>query len=212
MAERLAQVGRLIEVMHALREGCPWDAQQTHESLVPYLVEETFELVEAIEAGSQEDLVEELGDVLLQVVFHAEIAAESGRFDIDDVAERIADKLVARHPYVFADSDVPADLVGSWEQAKAREKRRTSVLAGIPQRMSALSRAQRVVSRAHSHGVGPGELGLDVPEVDEDAIGREVLRLVAAAHALGVDPEQAARKALRALEERLVEVEGGSAG
>ena len=210
MAERLPQVVRLVEVMHALRRGCPWDAQQTHESLVQYLVEETLEVVEAIESGSPSDLAEELGDLLLQVVFHAEIAAEQGRFDVEDVARRIADKLVARHPYVFADSDVPADLVSSWEQAKAREKGRASALEGIPERMSALSRAHKVIARAHSHGLSHADLALEAAEVDADTLGVEMLRLVAAAHAQGIDPEQAARQALRQLEARLREVESGA--
>ena len=116
------QVERLIGVMHALRTGCPWDAEQTHLSLVHYLVEETCEVIEAIEAGTDADLVEELGDLLLQVLFHAEIASETGRFDIEDVATRIADKLIARHPYVFSDATVPDDLTASWEQKKAIEK------------------------------------------------------------------------------------------
>ncbi len=113
------ELDRLVAVMHRLRTGCPWDAEQTHTSLVRYLVEETLEVVEAIEAGDDAELTEELGDLLLQVVFHAEIASETGRFDIEGVARRISDKLVARHPYVFTDADVPTDLVGSWERAKA---------------------------------------------------------------------------------------------
>ncbi|MCB0922897.1 MAG: MazG family protein, partial [Actinobacteria bacterium] len=136
--------------MHRLRSGCPWDAGQTHASLVRYLVEETLEVVEAIEAGDDDHLAEELGDLLLQVVFHAEIAAETGRFDIEDVARRIADKLVARHPYVFSDAEVPEDLVGSWERAKAAEKARSSALEGIPERLSALTRAHKVIVRARS--------------------------------------------------------------
>ena len=111
----MAELERLVGVMHALREGCPWDARQTHRSLVHYLVEETLEVVEAVEEGDDAQLVEELGDLLLQVVFHAEIAAQEGRFTIEDVARGISDKLIARHPYVFADADVPADLMGSWE-------------------------------------------------------------------------------------------------
>lgn len=125
-----SQLERLVAVMHRLRTGCPWDAEQTHLSLVRYLVEETLEVVEAIEAGDDDQLSEELGDLLLQVVFHAEIAAETGRFDIEDVAGRIADKLIARHPYVFADAEVPGDLVSSWERNKALEKRRSSALDG----------------------------------------------------------------------------------
>lgn len=149
---------RLIQVMHALRSGCPWDAEQTHRSLVRYLVEETCEVIEAIEDGDDADLVEELGDLLLQVLFHSEIAAETGRFTIEDVAARIADKLIARHPYVFAEAEVPADLIASWEQRKAVEKARSSSLEGIPSRLSALSRAHKVIVRARSHGLPIDEL------------------------------------------------------
>ena len=214
------ELARLVSVMHRLRTGCPWDAEQTHSSLVHYLVEEALEVVEAIEVGSDDQLLEELGDLLLQVVFHAEIAAETGRFDIEDVARRIADKLVARHPYVFADAEVPQDLMASWERAKAVEKGRASALDGIPQRMSALTRAHKVIARARSHGLDLQQLGLpqpaaaepEAPEVSPSAevLGTELLALVARAEALGIDPEQAARAALRNLERRVRDVEGGN--
>ncbi len=197
------QVARLIQVMHALRSGCPWDAEQTHHSLVRYLVEETCEVIEAIEDGDDADLIEELGDLLLQVLFHSEIAAETGRFDIEDVAARIADKLVARHPYVFSDADVPADLIASWEQRKAVEKSRSSALDGIPAQLSALSRAHKVIVRARSHGLPTTRLGVEPAVVPSQRIGDEFLRLVAAAEAAGLDPEQEARAALRRLEARV---------
>jgi len=197
------ELNRLVAVMHRLRTGCPWDAEQTHASLVRYLVEETLEVVEAIEAGDDTELTEELGDLLLQVVFHAEIAAESGRFDIEDVARRISDKLIARHPYVFTDAEVPTDLVGSWERAKAVEKSRASALDGIPERLSALTRAHKVLVRARSHGLDPEALDVSGADVAADVLGTEFLRLVARAEELGLDPEQEARVALRALEERV---------
>lgn len=203
----MSELERLVAVMHRLRSGCPWDAEQTHASLVRYLVEETLEVVEAIEAGDDDHLAEELGDLLLQVVFHAEIADESGRFDIEDVARRIADKLVARHPYVFSDAEVPADLVGSWERAKATEKARSSALDGIPERLSALTRAHKVMVRGRSHGVSPDVLGVAPAEVPADELGAAFLALVARAEALGVDPEQEARAALRALEARIRQAE-----
>ena len=229
MSLQQPELARLVSVMHRLRTGCPWDAEQTHSSLVHYLVEETLEVVEAIEVGSDDQLLEELGDLLLQVVFHAEIAAETGRFDIEDVARRIADKLVARHPYVFADAEVPQDLMASWERAKAVEKGRASALDGIPQRMSALSRAHKVIARARSHGLDLRQLGLPEPATSHlaapgaaapeaspaeaslpaEALGTELLVLVARAEALGIDPEQAARAALRQLERRVQQVEGG---
>jgi len=199
------ELNRLVEVMHTLRRQCPWDAEQTHESLVGYLVEESLEVVEAIEDGADAALVEELGDLLLQVVFHAEIAAEEGRFGIADVARGITDKLIARHPYVFAAEPVPDDLLASWEQRKRTEKGRSSVLDGIPSRMSALTRASKVIARSDWHGAalpavadaGPAEAG------DPGDIGRRMLALVAEAHAHGVDAEQATRAAVRDLERRI---------
>ncbi|WP_090596594.1 MazG family protein [Auraticoccus monumenti] len=183
--------------MTRLRRECPWDAEQTHESLVRYLVEETCEVVEAIEDGSDTDLREELGDLLLQVVFHATIAAERGTFTLDDVAREVADKLVARHPYVFAGSDLPPDLEGSWEQRKRTEKGRTSALDGIPARLSALTRGHKVVSRTRSHGV---DVALPADPVTEDELGDGLLALVARAQASGLDAEQVLRGRLRALE------------
>lgn len=199
----MSELERLVAVMHRLRSGCPWDAEQTHLSLVRYLVEETLEVVEAVEEGDDEHLVEELGDLLLQVVFHAEIATETGRFGIEDVARRIADKLVARHPYVFSDAGVPDDLVGSWERAKAVEKARESALDGIPERLSALTRAHKVLVRARSHGLSPASLGVQASDAAAADLGAEFLRLVGRAEDLGLDPEQEARAALRALEARV---------
>ena len=131
--------------------GCPWDAEQTHESLVQYLIEETAETIEAIEAGDEDHLREELGDLLLQVLFHAEIASErASGFTVEEVAHDIADKLISRHPYVFATAEVPTDLHYTWEQRKAAEKGRTSALQGIPEQLSALARANKIISRARS--------------------------------------------------------------
>jgi XTP/dITP diphosphohydrolase len=201
----LPEVERLVAVMTRLRADCPWDAQQTHRSLVQYLIEETAETVEAIESGTVDLLREELGDLLLQVLFHAEIAAESpDGFDLEDVARGIADKLIARHPYVFAAGEVPSDLNYSWEQRKAAEKGRTSVLDGIPEQLSALARANKIISRARSRRVG-----VDLPDapVTAEQVGAEILALAARAEAAGVDPDQAVRDALRALERQVVAAE-----
>jgi MazG family protein len=196
-----SEVVRLVEVMATLREACPWDAQQTHRSLVQYLIEETAETVEAIESGDPAHLQEELGDLLLQVVFHAEIAAESDPgFDLDDVARGIADKLIARHPYVFASEAVPTDLHGSWEQRKAREKGRSSVLEGIPEQLSSLARANKIISRARSRHVA---MQLPDDPVEEQAVGPGLLALVARAQASGIDPDQALRDAVRGLEDQI---------
>lgn len=202
---RHPQVDRLVEVMDRLRAECPWDRVQTHRSLVPYLVEETCETVEAIESGDTEHLREELGDLLLQTVFHAKLASEApDGFDLDDVAAGIADKLIARHPHVFADERPPEDLHGVWEQRKAREKSRTSALDGIPEQLSALSRAAKVIGRTRSHRV-PVDLP-DEPATAQD-IGTQILALVARGQAHGIDAEQATRDALRRLESQVAEAE-----
>jgi XTP/dITP diphosphohydrolase len=204
---RHQDVARLVEVMSELRRHCPWDSQQTHRSLVQYLIEETAETVEAIESGDRRHLREELGDLLLQVVFHAEIASEEpAGFDLDEVARGIADKLVARHPHVFAAEPHPSDLHGSWEANKAAEKGRTSVLEGIPEQLSALARANKIVSRARSRRV---PLSLPDSPIDEAEVGDALLALVARAQASGVDPDQALRTAVRRLERRVREAEAG---
>ncbi len=201
----LPEVERLVAVMTRLRSGCPWDAQQTHRSLVQYLIEETAETVEAIETDDAVLLREELGDLLLQVVFHAELAGERpDGFGLEDVARGIADKLVARHPYVFAAGEVPDDLNASWEQRKAVEKGRTSVLDGIPEQLSALARANKIISRARSRRVG-----VDLPDepVTAEQVGSAVLALAARAQAAGIDPDQALRDAVRGLEREVVAAE-----
>jgi XTP/dITP diphosphohydrolase len=201
----LPELERLVEVMARLRHSCPWDAQQTHRSLVQYLIEETAETVEAIEADDHELLREELGDLLLQVIFHAEIAGEQpGGFDVEDVARGIADKLVARHPYVFASGEVPSDLNFFWEQGKAAEKGRSSVLQGIPDQLSALARANKIISRSRSRRVD-----LDLPDetISAEQVGEQIVALVSRAQACGVDPDQAVRDEVRRLERQVVEAE-----
>lgn len=195
--------------MHALREGCPWDAEQTHASLVAYLIEEAAEAVEAIEDGDDEHLREELGDLLLQIYFHAEIAAEGGRFTIDDVAAGIVDKLVRRHPHVFADAALPDDLNASWERSKRQEKARSSALDGVPATLDTLARTQRVLARARAHGV---EVDLDVSPIGADAVGEALLVLVSRAQASGLDADQLLRKSLRSLENHIREAERTESG
>lgn len=194
-----------------LRQRCPWDAQQTHRSLVPYLVEETCETVEAIESGNPVDLREELGDLLLQVVFHAAIAGESPTgFTFEEVAAGVADKLVARHPHVFADEELPADPHGVWEQRKAVEKGRRSALEGIPEQLSALSRAQKILHRARSRAV---PLNRPTDPIGAEELGEALLTLVVRASASGLDAEQTARDAVRRLEKQVRTAEtSGSIG
>src|SRR3954467_14048392 len=148
----------LIAVLERLRApgGCAWDRAQSHESLVQYLVEETYELVEAIETRDDAELVEELGDVLYQVVFHSDIAAEQGRFTLEDVAAHMTAKMVGRHPHVFGDlvAETPDAVMLHWDRLKAEEKpARASVLDGIPQAMPALALADKLLGRAAKVGV-----------------------------------------------------------
>jgi XTP/dITP diphosphohydrolase len=184
----------LVTVMDRLRTSCPWDREQTHGSLARYLLEETYETLEAIENGDYAHLREELGDLLLQVYFHARIASEhtEAPFDIDDVAGDIVDKLVHRHPHVFAGLDVDdaSEVERNWEQLKAAEKGRGSVLDGIPQALPALSLAEKTLGRAGRVDVTP-EL--------TDSLGDRLLALVVEARAAGLDAEQELRGAVRRL-------------
>ncbi|MBI9114682.1 MazG family protein [Sanguibacter suaedae] len=206
----------LVDVMDRLRSpgGCPWDADQTHESLVRYALEETYELVEAVETGDRAGMREELGDVLLQVVFNARVASEhpDEPFGIDEVASDLAAKLVRRHPHVFGDDEYVdhETLRVSWDAIKREEKGRASVLEGIPLAQGALSRAQKVVSRAERL---EGTAGPAVPEPVGDtpgAVADDLLALVRRAHALGVDAEGALRERVRALEAEVRTLEAGT--
>jgi len=189
----------LVTVMDRLRTDCPWDRAQTHGSLATYLLEETYETLEAIESGDADrpdytHLQEELGDLLLQVFFHSRIAAEAGDdgFTVDDVAAGIVDKLVHRHPHVFAGLEVADadELDRNWEALKAEEKGRASVLDGVPAQLPALALADKVVGRAARVGVAPGR---------SSTLGGRLLSLVVEARAAGVDPEQELRHAVREL-------------
>lgn len=187
----------LVVVMDRLRRECPWDREQTHESLTRYLLEETYETLEAIETGDADLLREELGDLLMQVYFHARIAEETprelGGFDVDDVARSIVDKLVHRHPHVFADLDVAdaAEVERNWERLKAAEKQRAGVLDGIPAALPALAYADKVLSRLEKSG-------LDAPPPAGDGIGERLLALVQEARAAGLDAETELRGTARA--------------
>lgn len=206
----------LVRVMARLRapDGCPWDAEQTHRSLRPYLLEEAYEALEAIDAQDWPRLCDELGDVLLQVVFHAQLAAERGDFDIDDVTAAIVTKLKRRHPHVFGDTTVSgsAEVVDRWEQLKREEtgyQERESALDGIPRALPALQHAHKVQKRAARAGfdwddiAGPrAKIDEELREVDEagaaaieDEIGDLLFAVVNYARFRGVEPENALRRA-----------------
>ncbi|MCL1906398.1 MAG: MazG family protein [Propionibacteriaceae bacterium] len=198
--ETLTELARLREVMHTIRRQCPWDAEQTHDSLMTYLIEETAEVVEAVESHHENHMCEELGDLLLQVFFHAEISEERSSFSLADIARGISDKLIARHPYIFADDELPTDVWGSWEKRKRKEKNRKSSVDGIPDPLSSLARANKVVTRVRSHDV---EIPLDDTEITAAEVGEQILTLVARAHAHRIDPDQALRFAVRQLEDQV---------
>jgi XTP/dITP diphosphohydrolase len=197
------RLDELIATLERLRApgGCAWDGEQTHASLVRYLVEETFELVEAIENGTREDLLEELGDVLYQVVFHADIAAHTPGedFGIEDVAAHMTAKMVGRHPHVFGtvDAETADDVVALWDEVKKAEKpERRSVLDGIPLAMPALALADKVAGRAEKVGAEP--IGTEVPDT-EDELGAMLMGIVVGARSKGLDPERAMRAAVRSM-------------
>ena len=196
----------LVAVMDRLRSpgGCPWDEEQTHESLVPYVIEETHELVEAIESGDRPHMVEELGDLLLQVIFHARVGQEhpDAPFGIDDVAGGIVEKLVRRHPHVFAnvDADTSQEVAANWEQIKAAEKpHRTSPLDGIPEGLPALATASKAAGRLST----AGRLDLVEAAAADDDLGSRLFALVLEARDNGQDPEAALRAVVRALDVQL---------
>ena len=184
-------------------DGCPWDLAQTHASLRPHLLEETYEVLHAIAHGSPAELCEELGDLFLQIVLHSKIAEQDGRFDLGDVAEGIRSKLVRRHPHVFADdeSGSPDLLESAWERLKARERpERQSVLDGIPRDMPALARAQALLGRAERNGFRR-------PLGETDAPGQAALDLAIQAKDAGRNAEDDARDALDDFERRLRSIE-----
>ncbi len=208
----------VVQVMDRLRSpgGCAWDAQQTHQSLVTYLLEETYEVIEAIESGSRTDLCEELGDLLLQVIFHARLEEEDAQqpWSIDEVSRGICEKLRRRHPHVFGagasaahehelagvDPSTPDGLdqyESTWQQMKTDEKSRESVLDGVAQAQPALSLASKMLSRVNRGGLSV-PLPAIVPSDEPDhRLGVQILHLVEQARQLGVDPEASLRQVLR---------------
>ncbi|HEX4191321.1 MAG TPA: MazG family protein [Marmoricola sp.] len=189
----------LTEVMARLRRECGWKAGQTHESLARYLLEETYEVLEAIETGTPADLREELGDLMLQVWFHAAIAAEEGEYDIEDVAADLVAKLRRRNPHVFAPgtasaaADDVAAIDAQWERIKATEKQRDGLMDGVPAELPALLRTVKALERMERTGVI-----VELAAGSED-IGDRLLALAAEAHGAGLDPEAELRAALRRL-------------
>ena len=194
---RLLDLVAAVEQLHAEEGGCPWHREQTHESLAPFLMEESYEVLDAIAAGDPQELEEELGDLLFQPILHARLAAGREEFDIDDVAGAIVDKIIRRHPHVWGDAD-PDELYEHWHNAKVAEKPdRDHPADGVSRRLPSMAFASKVIDRFADAGKP-----LDLPELPEglkveaDDVGEFLLAAVAAAKAAGVDPELALRKAL----------------
>jgi XTP/dITP diphosphohydrolase len=204
----------LIKTAHQLRApgGCPWDAEQTHRSLVQYLLEETYELIDAIESGNRDEVLEELGDVLYQVIFHSDLASNGTLgepFDLEDVASFMEQKMRSRHPHVFGSAEEQEqyrattgdDVVQVWEGHKKKEKpERTSVLDGIPQAMPALALASKVMGKAEKIGLLETADTPTIPMDSEDDLGKLLLAIVASARVAGLDAERALREATRELQ------------
>ncbi len=217
----MEKLASLIQTAHQLRApgGCPWDAEQTHQSLIQYLIEETYELIDAVESGNRDEVLEELGDVLYQVIFHSDLASTGTLgepFDIEDVASFMENKMRSRHPHVFGTQEELAqfaaqtgdEVMQNWDAHKKKEKPgRTSVMDGVPKQMPALARANKVIGKAEKAGILNPLSEPAVPMSSEEDLGRLLLAVVASARALKLDPERALREATRTLEQEVRERE-----
>ena len=198
-----SELQRLVEVMDRLRSpgGCAWDAEQTHESLIKYLLEESYEFIDAIETDDRAGMREELGDVLLQVYFHSRIAQDhpTDPFSIEDVARAIADKLISRHPHVFENLAVSGtdEIIENWEAIKAREKGRTSAIDGIAMSQPALPLVAKIVYRAEKYKVDLDLHTYTSEKATEKSVGEALASVIAWAYENGIDPENALRAQAR---------------
>lgn len=210
---------RLLEVMDQLRSpgGCPWDAEQTHQSLIKYLLEESYEFIDSVESEDRQAMKEELGDLLLQVYFHSRIAAEhpTEPFSIEDVAAGIADKLVRRHPHVFGDvkAESSEEVLQNWELLKAAEKSRTSATDGVALSQPALPLITKLIYRAEKNGIKL-DLPVDLPTAHtnndvpaEIAIGDALVAAVVAAIKQGIEPEDLLRARAREISDEIKRIE-----
>ena len=205
-----SELQRLVGVMDRLRSpgGCPWDAEQTHESLVRYLLEESYEFIDSIDAKDREGMREELGDVLLQVYFHSRIAEDhpTDPFSIEDVARSIADKLIRRHPHVFEGLQVSGteEIIENWEEIKAREKGRTSALDGVALAQPALPLVEKLLYRAEKYKVNVEltKYQSDKPATQE-SVGEALASIIAWARDNEIDPENALRLYGRQIAEQI---------
>lgn len=228
---------KLVEIMTALRgeKGCPWDKEQTRESLKPFLVEETYEVLEAIDEGNPEKIKEELGDLLFQIIFHCQIAKERNEFDMNDVVRKISEKMIGRHPHVFGEAtyETSEEVLKQWEERKKEEgKGRESILEGIPKELPSLLKAHRIQSRASRVGFDWKQVEDVVEKLDEelkefrealerkdqqeieDELGDVFFVLVNISRFVGVNPEDALRKTISKFISRFryIEMKSAEAG
>ena len=208
--KKMSAIEDLLKVMARLRSptGCPWDREQDHKSLRFHAVEEVYELMDAIEAGDDHEMLEELGDLLLQIVFHCQLAKERGAFDLDQVARHITDKLVRRHPHVFGETKVKNvdEVWANWEQIKRAEKQgtrhaRSSALDGIPKQLPALLRAEKLLKKARKAGLTV--IGSVKGRRGRSKFGRALFDLVALAQSRGWSAEELLRTTTRQIERDL---------
>ncbi len=227
MKDPLINFKKLIEVLDVLLSpnGCDWDKKQTHESLVPYLLEEAYEVIESIEQRDMNGLKEELGDLILHILFQAKLASNEGHFSIADSLENISSKLIRRHPHIFLDDKSKNSKDLSWEQLKKKEKNRESVLEGVPLSLPSLTRARRIQEKASSVGFDWNDIipirekiKEELSELDEaiestkkesiiDEMGDVLFSIVNLARFMDVDPEAALRHTIRKFETRFKKVE-----
>jgi XTP/dITP diphosphohydrolase len=219
MVDQPSQLEELRRVMDRLRSpgGCPWDAEQNHESLLKYLLEESYEFIEAVEQGDRVAMREELGDVLLQVYFHARMAEEhpTDPFSVEDVAQVVAQKLVRRHPHVFGDVKVSgsAQVLENWEAQKAAEKGRTSAVEGVPLAQPAMALAAKLMYRAEKFGYDlPITHPVKISATTQGELGELLMGIIDQAISLGLDPEAALRGATKGYIARITEYEAKTNG
>ena len=210
----LASVAAVTRIAERLRapDGCPWDREQTHASLRPHLLEEAYEALEALDSGDLDRLRDELGDLLFQIAIHAQLAHEEGAFDMSDVARRMAEKLVRRHPHVFAGKEIQGDLLAQWERIKREEREAggkgyESITSGVPKDLPALFAAERLQERAARVGLVPARIDLPLDIDDAAFLGELLFDLVAAAREKGFDAETSLREANERFVRRVATVE-----
>ncbi len=205
---------RLCDIIHQLRspDGCPWDREQTHKSLSKHLIEEAYEAIDAIEEEDNAKIADELGDVLLQIVMHAEIGSEKGEFTIDDVLDAICTKMIVRHPHVFGNAvaETPEKVLDNWEAIKRKErgqKKLSESIASITPSLPALMRAGKIIGKIKSSSIPENVKIIPDDKSAEMEIGRQIYEICTKSHALGIDSEAALAQFLKKIEKNLKNIE-----